>query len=64
MSIMDILGPERLLSYRIDYSNYLIVDARAWCCAVKKDGISVVDSEVPCWWLTTEVIKAIKSKLD
>ena len=28
MLIMDRIGPETLLSYRIDYSNYLIVDAR------------------------------------
>lgn len=61
---MDMLGPDDLLSCRIDYSNCPIVDAIAWCYVVRKDEISIIDGEILCWWLTIEVIKAIKGKLD
>lgn len=60
----DILGPATLLSYQNNYTKHLIISASAQCYAVAKDGIGVVDSEIPLWRLIKKPIKAIKSNIN
>ena len=52
-----------LMKYRIDDSNHPELLARPFGRTIVKYGLSIVDSQAPCWWLSISISRCMQSTL-
>lgn len=51
-----------LMKYRIDDSNHTVL-ARPLGSTIVKYGLSIVDGQAPCWWLSIRISRSMQSTL-